>query len=150
MSVVRLEDKLRTQLKYALIAKRQDANLETLMRCKTFKNILDSAQKSAKEKRIDEIDDSLIINAAKKEIKQLNELLEYCKDDADKAFEISVGIKTAEELLPKMVTQSEIEQFITDNKSEFTNIGAMMKALKAKYGDSLDSRLASQLVKTCL
>ena len=62
---------LRTNIKNAMIAKKNNPNIETITKYQTYKNILETAQKIAKDKRID-ITDSIIVDAAKKEIKQLN------------------------------------------------------------------------------
>lgn len=145
-----MEQRLRSLIKEAMQAKAKEKTMETECRYQTLKNILESAQKSAKEKCIDTLTDSMIIDAAKKEIKQLNDLLSYCENNEKKRNEISICKRTAEELLPKMASEEEIKAFVETNKSEANNIGAMMKLLKAKFGDSLDGKMASEIAKTIL
>lgn len=144
-----LETKLRELIKQAMLAKRKEANIENVTRYVTLKNILETAQKAAKEKKID-VTDSMIIDAAKKEIKQLKELLEYCKDNKEKTLETNIAIDVAGELLPTMATETEIQDFVNSHKADVNNIGAMMKLLKAEFGDSLDGKMASQIVKNLL
>ena len=149
-----MEQRLRALIKEAMLAKRQEASVENVARCITFTSILDNAQKVVKDKRIDTskgIPDTYIIDAAKKEVKQLNELLTFCTDDmADKKAEIAFKLAAAQELLPAMTSEAEIIEFIKANKAMNSNIGTMMKALKEKFGDSLDGKKASALVKEYL
>lgn len=145
-----MEARLRDMIKSAMIEKSKNKTIETESRYQTLKNILETSQKVAKDKKI-EITDSIIIDAAKKEIKQLNELMDYCSPtDSKRINEIVASINTAKELLPKMASEDEIKAFVEANKSEADNIGAMMKLLKAEFGDSLDGKLASQVVKSIL
>lgn len=145
-----MEARLRDMIKSAMIEKSKNKTIETECRYQTLKNILETSQKVAKDKKI-EITDSIIIDAAKKEIKQLNELMDYCSPtDSKRINEIVASIDTAKELLPKMASEDEIKAFVEANKSEADNIGAMMKLLKTEFGDSLDGKLASQVVKSIL
>lgn len=149
-----MEKKLRALIKEAMLAKRQEASVENVARSITFTSILDNAQKVVKDKRIDTnngIPDTYIIDAAKKEVKQLNELLTFCTEDMiDKKAEITFKLAAAQELLPTMTSEADIIEFIKNNKDKYSNIGAMMKALKEKFGDSLDGKKASTLVKEYL
>lgn len=145
-----MEKKLRQLIKNAMVAKMKDKSVENESRYQTLKNILETAQKVAKEKRIEEISDSMIVDAAKKEIKQLNDLLGYCSDNEVKKAEIAVCVSTAEELLPQMASVEEITNFVNEHKNEANNIGAMMKLLKSEFGDALDGKVASQIVKEAL
>lgn len=138
-----MEQKLRQMIKESMIAKNK--TFETECRYATLKNILDAAQKSAKEKQV-AVTDSMIIDAAKKEIKQANDLLSYCKDNDAKASEVRFSISVAQELLPDMISKEQIEAFVISYQGD-RNIGNIMKELKAKYGDALDCKLASQVIK---
>lgn len=142
-----LENQLRILLKQSMLARKNDPSLKNKIENLTFKNILQNAQKAAKDKQIVEIDDSMVIDAAKKEIKQLNDLLQFCENKPEKVEEIDIAINAAELFLPKMATEAEIEAFVNAHKNEASNVGAMMKLLKANFGASLDSRIASTIVK---
>ena len=113
----------------------------------TLKNILEKAQKEAKELKSAEVADSMLVNAARKEIKQQEDLLQYCKDRPEKQEEAKYCISVAEQLLPKQATQAEVEAFLSEHSSEITNIGAGMKILKEHFKDTLNSKEASAIVK---
>lgn len=146
-----MEQKLRTLMKYSMLAKRQDETIENVARSVTFKSILDNAQKVAKDKKIDianGIPDSLIIDAAKKEVKQLNELLSFCTDDmSEKKVEIAFKISAAQELLPSMATEFQIMDYLVSSNIE-KNMGVCMKSLKSHFGDALDGKVAQTVVKS--
>lgn len=133
-----MEKTLRDLIKKAMINKDKNAQL-------TYKSILENAQKLAKEKK-EEVNDSYIIAAAKKEIKQLEDLLKYCEAGSDKAIEVKAKIELAEKILPKMTSEEDIKNFLVGNNIE-KNMGACMKALKAEFKDSLDGKAASGVVK---
>lgn len=138
---------LRGKIKDAMIEKK---NTGDGLRYQTLKNVLEKAQKIAKEQRTEIITDSMIIDAAKKEIKQHKDLLEYCTEGSDKYNETVKCISYAEEMLPKMASEEDIMQFLINNKDSVGNIGAAMKLLKAEFGDSLDGKKASGIVKKFL
>ena len=91
----------------------------------------------------------MIFDAAKKEIKQINDLLAYVKETDDKYTVLVQNKEYAESILPKMVTEQEILDFLTTHSIE-KNMGTCMKALKAEFKDSLDGKLASQTVRKYL
>lgn len=136
-----MEKKLRELIKQAMLEKNAEKK-------QTYKNILETAQKIAKEKKT-EVTDSLIFDAAKREIKQINDLLEYVKETDDKYTVLVQNKEYAESILPKMVTEQEILAFLTTHSIE-KNMGTCMKALKAEFKDSLDGKLASQTTKKYL
>lgn len=144
-----MEQKLRLLIKTAMVAKHKAKSIETEVRYQTFKNILENAQKVAKEKKCD-VTDSMIIDAAKKEIKQLNDLKAFCDNDEKRKQEIKIGITTANELLPEMISEDQIKEFVVSYPGGLKSIGDAMKALREKYGDALDNKLASQVVRECL
>lgn len=145
-----MEQKLRQAIKCAMKAKIADKeNKKNDCIYQTRKNILETAQKIAKEKKTD-ITDSMIYDAAKKEIKQIHDLQEFCKGDVDKSRELNICECEAKCWLPDMISEDQIIEFINKNKELANNIGAMMKALKAEFGDRLDGKMANQLVKANL
>ena len=144
-----MEQKLRNAIKTAMKIKSENASIENISIYQTRKNILETAQKIAKEKKVD-ITDSIIYDAAKKEIKQLNDLLEFCKDNTEKKTSVNVCLTEANCWLPIMTSETDITNFVNSHKNEANNIGAMMKLLKTEFGDSLDGKLASQIVKSIL
>lgn len=141
-----MEKKLREMIKTAMINKKNDSTGENQIRYQTLKNILETAQKFAKEKQTD-ITDTMIFDAAKKEIKQQNDLKEYVDaNNSEKLAEISLVIDTATSILPKLATEGEILSYLLNENIE-KNMGVCMKSLKVKFGDSLDGKIASCVVK---
>ena len=138
-----MEKKLRQLIKEAMILKKETGNSN---RYQTFKNILEKAQKEAKDKRLDLVSDELIILAAKREIKQLEDALQYFGEDDKRKDDTLECIKYAKELLPTMITEEQIIKFLTDNNID-KNMGACMKALKNEFRDALDGKVASATVK---
>lgn len=61
-----MEQKLRSLIKEAMAARMKNRSVATENRYQTLKNILETAQKTAKDKKIDTISDSMIVDAAKK------------------------------------------------------------------------------------
>lgn len=133
-----MEKMLRDLIKKAMIEKNKDAQL-------TYKSILENAQKLAKEKKED-VNDSYIIAAAKKEIKQLEDLLKYCKENSSKFVETKAKITLAEGILPRMTSKDDIMNYLVSENVE-KNMGICMKSLKSRFKNSLDGRIASGVVK---
>lgn len=133
-----LEQKLRELIKETMKNHKEEAKL-------TYKSILENAQKLAKEKK-EEVNDSYIIASAKKEIKQLTDLLEYCEQNSDKYEEANRKIDLAKGILPKMAEADEIRDYLVTNNID-KNMGICMKTLKDHFKDSLDGKQASKIVK---
>lgn len=133
-----MEKMLRDLIKKAMIEKNKLAQL-------TYKSILENAQKLAKEKKED-VNSSYIISAAKKEIKQLEDLFKYCKEGTEQYNETKTKIELAEGILPRMTSKEDIMNYLVSENVE-KNMGICMKALKSRFKDSLDGRIASGVVK---
>lgn len=104
--------------------------------------LLDATQKVAKEQRREAVTEDISV-AVKKMIKM-----------AEQAVQMNVaGAKDELEYLqtfaPKMMSEDETRKIVTELKSLFDgNVGTIMKELKQVYGDTIDMKLASQLIKT--
>lgn len=147
---------LREEIKKAMIEKRDTGNSNKYM---TLKSILEKSQKIAKEQRKEnEISDSMIIDSARKEIKQLQELKEFyevgtrelSQEEKKKVEELDEKISVAKELLPQMIEEEVLLDFIMKNKNDISNIGQGMKILSNRFGDCLDKKIASKLLKQYL
>ena len=138
-----MEKKLRQLIKEAMIQKKETGNGS---RYQTFKNILEKAQKEAKDKKLETLSDELIVQAAKREIKQLEDALQYFGADDKRKDDTLECIGYAKELLPVMVTAEQIIEFLTATNAD-KNMGACMKALKAEFQNNLDGKVASAIVK---
>lgn len=134
-----METKIRQLIKEAMIHKNENAKT-------TYKSILDNAFKIAKNDGNRAVTNDDFIKAAKNEVKQLNDLYEYVKNDVVRTTEIKEKLKYCEVILPKMVTAEEITEYLTSNNIE-KNIGVCMKSLKTKFGNTLDGKMANGIVR---
>ena len=132
-----MEQKLRALIKKAMIEKKETG--------KTYNNIWETAQKLAKAS-LAAVNDGYIYDAAKKEMKQLADLQAFCKPGTSRYDDIAECMEIAQSILPKMATPEEILSFLRGEHLE-KNMGVCMKAVKAKFGDALDGKVASMVVK---
>lgn len=133
-----MEKKLRGLIKNAMISKDKQKQV-------TYKNILEKAQKTAKDSKVN-VSDSIIFDAIKKEIKQLYDLLRYCQEGTDKYNETVQNIELCKSLLPSMADKDTMLKYLIDNNID-KNIGSCMKALKSNYKDSFDGKEANLATK---
>lgn len=140
-----LINELRENIKIALKEKLETKN-DT--KYSVYKNILDKAQKDAKEKKTEIITDDYVITAARKELKQLEDTLSYItkESDNDRFLKLTESIDIVNDFLPKSISEEEILKYLKDNNID-KNMGACMKALKNKFGALLDGKMASTVVK---
>lgn len=139
-------NKLKILIKEAMIEKKETGNS---IKYSVYKNILDKAQKDAKEKHLENnISDDIVIAATRKEIKQLEDTLSFVKEEVDKERYDNLinSIAIAKDFLPKSVDKDEILEYLSSNNIE-KNIGICMKALKEQFGAKLDGKIASGVVK---
>ena len=134
-----METKVRQLIKEAMINKNEAAKL-------TYRSILENAQKIAKNDGNRKVTNNDFIKAAKNEIKQLNDLYEYIKNDSTRASEIAEKMGYCQELLPQAVTEEQIIEYLNTNNIE-KNIGVCMKTLKAQFGSALDGKMAQEVVR---
>lgn len=97
------------------------------------------------------------IDVVKKFLKGANEVIEHLEKIQTSPGQVENNEALAkyklekclfEELLPKMATAEEIRNEIVSLKQNgASNVGAIMKGLKEKFGASLDGKLASSLAK---
>lgn len=133
-----MERKIRSLIKEAMIEKNKSKQI-------TYKNILETAQKTAKKTNAD-VTDEMVINAVKNEIKQLNDVISYYETGSDKYDEVAEKIRYCEAVLPKMASEKEIMGYLINNDIE-KNIGTCMKALKSNFGANMDGKVASMIAK---
>jgi len=116
------------------------AKKEDKIRANALMMLVDTAQKIAKEKGI-EVDDKVIMEAAKKLSKMAKESIEAGMEDAKKELAVY------EEFLPKTLNEEETKKIIKDiiNEIGSKNIGEIMKRLKSR-GD-VDLALANKILK---
>lgn len=112
----------------------------------TYRSILDNAQKYAKNDGNRELNDDDIIKAIKNEIKQLEDLYQFVKNDSDKTVELIEKIDYCKEVLPKQASEEDILNYLKDNNIE-KNIGICMKSLKEHFGSNMDGKMANGVVR---
>lgn len=134
-----MEARVRMLIKDAMKDKNEAAKL-------TYRSILENAQKIAKNDGNRAVTDDDFIKAAKNEIKQLNDLYEYVKNDSVRATEIAEKVGYCQGLLPQAVTEEQILEYLNTNNIE-KNIGVCMKNLKAQFGSALDGKMAQGVVR---
>ena len=134
-----IEEKVRQNIKEAMVDKNEAAKL-------TFKSILDGAYKIAKSEGNRAVTDEDFVKSAKNEIKQLKELGEFAKDKPEKLIELAEKISYASSILPEMINEQTILDYLTEHNIE-KNIGTCMKALKTQFGARFDGKVAQMVVK---
>lgn len=133
-----METKIRSLIKEAMLEKNKEKQI-------TYKNILECAQKIAKQTNVS-VTDEMIVKAIKNEMKQLNDVLVYYTSGTEKYEEVKTKLQYCEVLLPKMATEEEIIDYLMKNTIE-KNIGICMKKLKEYFGMNMDGKLASKVAK---
>lgn len=134
-----METKVRQLMKQAMIDRNENAKI-------TYRSILENALKIAKNDGNRAVTDDDFIKAAKNEVKQLNDLFEYVKNDVVRSAEITEKLSYCQTILPQMVTEDQIVDYLTTNNIE-KNIGVCMKSLKAQFGSALDGKVANTIVR---
>lgn len=136
-----MEAKIRQLIREAMIEKNK-------FKLSTYKSILAGAQNIAKTKGADAVvTDEMVVKAVQNEMKQLNDLKDYCENDAARMAEVVEKLGYCKDVLPEMVSDEEVLQYLQTENIE-KNIGACMKALKEQFGSKLDGKAASAVAKS--
>lgn len=139
-----LLERLNAEIKEAMLNK--DTEKRDVLRA-----IKSNATLIAKEKHVD-IADEFVLDAIKKEIKQLNQTLNSLtgKEDTDLFKGTAYRIKVLEAYMPKQMTEDEIREAVRniianlgENVAFGVKMGAVMKELKGKA----DGKLIQKIVK---
>ena len=133
-----MEMKIRSLIKEAMLEKNKEKQI-------TYKNILETAQKTAKKVNA-AVTDEMITNAIKTEIKQLRDVIGYFEEESEKYAEVIRKLSYCEAVLPRMATDEEIRCYLMDNDIE-KNVGVCMRALKEHFGSNMDSKAASVVAR---
>ena len=107
---------------------------------------MEKAQKSAKEARENFVSDDRIFEAVKKEIKQLEDTMSYCKPGDNHYEDTFACIEIAKRLIPAQANKNDIMEYLCNQNVE-KNMGTCMKVLKEYFGTSFDGKTASCVVK---
>ena len=100
-----------------------------------------------------ETTDEETVQVIQKFLKGINETIEYVTkvNNSEALATVTAEKAILEAYLPKMASADELEQAVGGLvASGLNNMGAIMKALKEKFGSSLDGKLASKVVSAAL
>lgn len=137
--------KLQEEIKQAMIAK------DTVKR-DVLKMVLNKAREIAKEAKTEEISDAMVVDAAKKELKQLNQTIDSLKGREDSEL-YKESIRKAEIIfegyLPKQMSEEELRAELAAfiETSGLKGAGkAAMKTVMPAFKDKADGKLIAKLV----
>ena len=102
-----------------------------------------------KNKANRESTDDEVVAVARKFINNADESLKYLQvsDPRHSKFEYEKSVLV--NFIPKMVDENTVKEFVSATiVSGEKNVGKIMGALKAKFGTSVDMKLANQIVKS--
>lgn len=120
-------------------------------RLDTIRSVLAAIQYEEMEKKIDELPSDATLAILQRELKKRREEVEF----ADKASrgdlkeKLNLEIAAIESFLPKQLSAGDLENIITQLKTEHAglNMGTAMKLLKEKYPGQYDGKQASEVAK---
>ena len=144
--------------------KRIHADIKTAMKEKNItqrdvlKMVLNKANALAKDEKIDSPTDAMVIDAIKKESKQIQDtidiLVKNAKTDSDLYVESVNKLEILKTYLPKQLTEDEltveIKKFLEENAIDTSNRGSVMKAVMPKFKDVADGKLINKVVGSLL
>lgn len=121
----------------------------------SLKMVIDKAKIIVKEANPSDdgqnIPDEIIIQAVQKEIKQLNQTKDSLKGKESSGLYASTQkkIDILSAYLPKMMTQEEVEQAVSEilSKGEYDNFGMKMKAVMAELKGKADNKIIKAVVE---
>ena len=139
-----LLERLNTEIKEAMINK--DVEKRDVLR-----TVKSNANLDAKEKHVD-ITDELVIDAVKKEIKQLNQTVKSLagKENTVLYRSSKYRIEILETYMPKQLTEDEIREAVKKIVSEMDEnvaFGVKMRAVMKELSGQADGKLIQKFVK---
>lgn len=143
-----MHNKIKVELKEAM--KNKDIDKRD-----SLKMVIDKAKIIVKEANPSDdgqnIPDEIIIQAVQKEIKQLNQTKDSLKGKESSGLYASTQkkIDILSAYLPKMMTQEEVEQAVSEilSKGEYDNFGMKMKAVMAELKGKADNKIIKAVVE---
>ena len=104
--------------------------------------LLDKTQKIAKQANREPSEDDLI-TAAKRCLKE-------SKQSQEAGMDVSRELEVFSGYVPQTVDEKDLESFIINNFAQGDNMSAIMGGIKKKYGQRVDMKSASKLVRNFL
>ena len=142
---------IRTDIKTAMMEK------DTIKR-DVLKMVLNKANAIAKDKKIDEPSNEMVLDAIKKESKQLQDTIDILvknkKEDSDLYKESVTKMDILKSYLPKQLSEEEltkeIKDFIEKNNIDTSNRGLVMKSVMPEIKSKADGKLINKVVGTLI
>lgn len=121
-----------------------------------LKMVLNKANALAKDSKIDEPTNEMVLDAIKKESKQIQDtidiLLKNNKTDSELYTESITKLDILKTYLPKQLSEEElkvqIKEFIENNNIDTSNRGAIMKAVMPEFKSKADGKLINKVVSS--
>lgn len=131
---------------------------KNICRRDVLKMVLNKANALAKDAKIEVPTDEMILDAIKKESKQIQDTIDILvkneKVDSDLYKESVSKLEILKEYLPKQLSEEElkieIQKFINDNNIDITNKGNVMKVIMPVFKSKADGKLINKVVSSLL
>lgn len=138
---------IRTDIKTAMMEK-------NVIKRDVLKMVLNKANSLAKDAKIDEPTNDMVLDAIKKEMKQIQDTIDILisnrKSDSDLYKESVQKLDILKAYLPKQLTEDELEvqikEFIEKNNIDTSNRGAVMKVVMPEFKSKADGKLINKVV----
>ena len=142
---------IRADIKTAMIEK-------DVIKRDVLKMVLNKANALAKDAKIDEPTTDMVLDAIKKETKQIQDTVDILtsngKSDSDLYKESIQKMDILKVYLPKQLTEDELEneikEFIEKNSVDTSNRGAIMKVVMPEFKSKADGKLINKVVSKLL
>lgn len=142
---------IRADIKTAMMEK------DTIKR-DVLKMVLNKANALAKDEKIDEPTSEMVLDAIKKESKQVQDTIDILikneKTDSDLYKESVLKMDILKSYLPKQLSEDElkiqIKEFLEKNEIDTSNRGAIMKAVMPEFKSKADGKLINKVVSTLI
>ena len=142
-----MKQRLKTEMKVAMKAKDR-VTLDTI------RSILSAMQYEEMQKGTEDLSDADILVVLKTESKKRKESMEFAQQAGreNEIEQLAIEIAYIDSLLPKQLSEAELESFLQMLKKEQPEItmGLAMKELKERFFGQYDGALASRLAKKVL
>jgi uncharacterized protein YqeY len=115
--------------------------------------LIGDLEKISKDKGNNVVDNTRVINLIGKFVKGANEVLKYAEAGTAQYEKAKAEIEILSAYLPKVLTREETKAAITNAMVAIVveaNMKNIMKYLKEEYGNRLDGKLASGMIKEAL
>lgn len=114
-----------------------------------LKQVQSKVQMMAKENKLDNITDEMVIKSIEKELKQLNQTKDSLKghEDSELFKDTEYKINILVKYLPEKMTAEEVEAELVGKVYSGMKMGDAMRVAKQMIGSKADSSVIAQVVK---